>query len=849
MRRYQPTLLLLLMTPAVLSAQGPETESPHGPVPIAQAVRTDAVIRIDGVLDEATWSTAPVVDEFTQIDPNEGAPASQLTEARILYDDQALYVGIRLHDTGEITGRLGRRDMDLGDSDWVGVMIDSYHDHRTAYGFDVNPAGVRRDEVKVITQDDNSWDPVWEVATSVDEGGWTAEYRIPFSQLRFGSAPEQTWGIQLERVIGRNREYAVSSFTPKSEQGGVPRYGHLEGLRNIKPGKRLEILPYTVLRGEYVDPGANPFRTDEEYGVSAGVDVLYRITSDFTLNATLNPDFGQVEVDPAVVNLGVYETFFAEKRPFFVEGSEIFNFGSGGGGSLFYSRRIGRSPQLGAPTAAADIPVATTILGAAKLSGKTRGGWSIGVLEAVTAEEEARYMTLDGEEDFTVVEPLTNYFVGRARRELNGGRTTFGGLLTATNRQMDGEIVNARLRSAAYTGGIDFRHEFSDRTWAVRGSLAASRVLGEPSAILAVQRASSHYFQRPDADHLELDPDATSLSGLSGQVSVEKQAGEHWRGELLLATTTPGFEVNDLGFNYRTDRRDIQLSTTYLENQPGSFWRNYSISSSARFEGNYDNQLIANWLRVNGFFRHLDYWAMHVGLSHSLRANDDRLTRGGPLAVRPANSTASFFATSDARKAITVEAQAGTQWDEFGGWGFEVNPQVGLKASPRWNMSIGPSFYRSHAIAQYVTTVEDPAATETFGNAYVFAELDYTEIGLEARLNYTFKPGLSLEVFAQPLLSNGDYGAPKQLSAPQTFDFEPYSGDAPNRDFNIRSLRGNAVLRWEWRKGSTLYLAWQQSRAGYGDFGDFDFARDRRALFAAEPDNIFLLKVNYWLNP
>ncbi|HET7274813.1 MAG TPA: DUF5916 domain-containing protein, partial [Longimicrobiaceae bacterium] len=536
MRSVSHLLLLVplaLSTPAPLTAQSDEGTA-HSGVPVARAVPTEAIIQIDGLLDEAAWSTAPVVDEFTQVDPVEGAPASQLTEARILYDDQALYVGLRLHDTGQVTGRLGRRDMDLGDSDWVGVMIDSYHDHRTAFGFDVNPAGVRRDEVKVITQDDNSWDPVWEVATTVDDGGWTAEYRIPFSQLRFGSADVQTWGLQLERVIGRNREYAVSSFTPKSEQGGVPRYGHLVGLEGIEPGKRLEVLPYTVVRGEYVDPGLNPFRTDEEYAVSAGVDVLYRVTSDFTLNATLNPDFGQVEVDPAVVNLGVYETFFAEKRPFFVEGSEIFEFGSGGGGSLYYTRRIGRAPQLGAPTSAADIPIATTILGAAKLSGKTPSGWSIGVMEAVTAREEARFIDAGGVEDLAVVEPLTNYFVGRARRESNGGRTAFGGLFTAVNRNLDSSPVESRLRSAAYTGGVDFRHEFSDRTWAIRGSLAGSTVLGEPSAILAVQRASNHYFQRPDADHLDVDADATSLSGLSGQVSIEKQAGEHWRGELQL---------------------------------------------------------------------------------------------------------------------------------------------------------------------------------------------------------------------------------------------------------------------------------------------------------------------------
>jgi hypothetical protein len=364
------------------------------PVTVSRAARLSGDIRLDGHLSEAAWAGAPVTGGFTQIEPDEGQPATQKTEVRVLYDDAALYVGVRLHDNGPITGRLGRRDMPLGDSDWFGLAIDSYHDHRTAFVFDVNPAGVRRDEIKTIDVDDNSWDPVWNVAVTVDSAGWTAEYRVPFSQLRFSRADVQTWGIQFERMIGRRAEYSVSTFSPRSERGGVPRYGHLEGLQSIVAGKRLEVLPYVVGRAEYVDPGTNPFRTDHDKFSSAGLDVLLRATTNLTVNATFNPDFGQVEVDPAVVNLGVYETFFEEKRPFFIEGNEIFDFGADGtsGGQMFYSRRIGRSPTLFAPSPAADAPTATTILGAAKLSGKL-GGWSVGILEAVTDRESARYIT------------------------------------------------------------------------------------------------------------------------------------------------------------------------------------------------------------------------------------------------------------------------------------------------------------------------------------------------------------------------------------------------------------------------------------------------------------------------
>ncbi|MHC4937327.1 MAG: carbohydrate binding family 9 domain-containing protein, partial [Planctomycetota bacterium] len=391
MRPAHGWLTLGLLLPAMAAAQDPPT--PETDRPEIRAVRASGPITLDGRLDEASWQRATPVSGMTQVDPDEGQPVSERTEARVVFDDDALYVGVRLHDRTTPSARLGRRDMPLSDSDWLGVVIDSYHDHRTGFSFDVNPAGVQRDALKSMgpggrEQDDLSWDPVWEARVSTDEGGWTAEYRIPFSQLRFGRSEQPVWGIQIERVIGRRREYAVFSFTPKKEQGGIPTYGHLVGLENPDPGQRLELLPYAVTRAEYVDPGANPFRDGSEHFGSGGVDLLYRVTSDFALNATFNPDFGQVEADPAEINLTVYETRFDEKRPFFIEGSEIFDFGRNtSGGQLFYSRRIGRRPQLGLPTPEGDLPDATTILGAGKLSGKTAGGWSLGFLESVTARE------------------------------------------------------------------------------------------------------------------------------------------------------------------------------------------------------------------------------------------------------------------------------------------------------------------------------------------------------------------------------------------------------------------------------------------------------------------------------
>ena len=853
-RCYALTISLLLVhAPALADAQTPA--SPPAPAvtttpTVSRAVPLRGTIRIDGRLDESAWAAAPVTSGFTQIDPDEGRPASQRTEVRVLFDDAALYVGVRLHDSGPVTARLGRRDMSLGDSDWFGLMIDSYHDHRTAFGFDVNPAGVKRDEVKTINDDDNSWDAVWDVATSIDAGGWTAEYRVPFSQLRFGRESVQTWGVQFERIIGRNREYAVSTFIPKRDPGGVPRYGHLEGLSGLEPGKRLEILPYTVTRFEYVDPGLDPYRTRREYTASAGVDLRYRATSNLTLNATINPDFGQVEVDPAVVNLGVYETFFDEKRPFFLEGNEIFDFGAGGtsGGQLFYTRRIGRTPTLGTPTLEANVPQTTTILGAAKLSGKL-AGWSIGSLAAVTDRETARYRDAGGIDRTQPVEPLSSYFVARARRELRDGRSLLGAVVTAVRRSLGSDVLRDNFRSDAFAGGVDFRHEWADRSWALNGDIEASRIGGTPASIVAVQTASNHFFQRPDATHLELDPDATSLFGYSMNAALAKQAGEHWRGTIAGALTSPGYEVNDLGFSYRTDRRDAELDVTYLQNRPGRVLRRWSVNASARSESNYDGDPIQTFGTVSVFGETPSYWTARLFVRRSLQAYDDRLTRGGPIAVRPAMTDVILNLASDQRMPVTEDAFVFLQRGSYEAWTSQIGFGVRLKMSSRWNLRVAPTFTRAFVPAQYVVTVPDAANTATYGQRYLFAPLDQTELGVETRLNLTFTPTLSLETYVQPLLSSGDYGSPKQLLAPRTFEFGSYGGAVPNRDFNLRSLRGNAVLRWEWRAGSTLYVAWQQSRADAVRLGDFDFERDRRALFGTRPDNIFLAKVNYWLNP
>jgi hypothetical protein len=884
--RHAAIAFLLAVLPVTAAAQGapaaPAGGDPHGSTASLSAVRASGSISLDGRLDDAAWAAAAPATGFTQLDPAEGQPSSERTEVRVVYDDEALYIGVRLHDSAPVTTRLGRRDMSMEASDWLTVILDSYHDHRTAYGLELNPSGVRRDQTRSEVGEDDSWDPVWEGKTSVDSGGWTAEMRIPFSQLRFNTAAVQTWGIQVERQIARKGEFSVFAFTPRNQQGGIPRFGHLAGLEGVRTGKRLEILPYTVMKAEHVERGNNPFREDREYSPSAGADVKYRLTSDLTLDATINPDFGQVEVDPAEVNLSAIETRFGERRPFFVEGAELFNFGTGGGNTAFYSRRIGRAPQVPVGRSLADVPGEARILGAAKVSGRTRGGWSVGILSALTNREEARFIDVSATGDSVrgtqAVEPLSHYFVGRVRRDLRAGQTVVGGLFTALNRDLDEEPLKARLHSAAYSGGVDFRHQWANRVWQLTGFVSGSHVRGDRRAISRTQQVHPfHYFQRPDQDEVRYDSTATSLSGLASEFQLSYRKGRHWRPALLVGTITPGYDVNDMGYQYRGNRADLQGTLAYIENRPGKTFRFYQFNGYARGEWNYDGDHIYNNLQLAGFGQFLNFWNASVQLGTTLPGSvDDRLTWGGPLARRPGNRRISGSVNSDDRKKLSGGASTFYQNDDEGGWQVQTGMFLSMRPSERWSLTLSPFLARVHAGAQYIMARRDAAAVNTFGARYILSELDQTTLAVEARLNMTFTTNLSLQVYAQPFVSSADYGTPAELVKPRTYDFARYGEDVgalvdtdggyfvypqgegagmprffvPNRDFNVRSLRGNAVLRWEWRPGSTMYLAWQQDRSDYAPYvGDFSMGRDRRALFNAQPDNVLVLKISYWLNP
>lgn len=860
--------------------------------PIAHIVRIATPPRIDGRLDEPAWTEVPAIDTFIQRDPEEGIPGSQPTTVRLAYDDEAIYVGARLDDGARVTTRLGRRDMPLTSSDWFRLSFDSYHDRRGGFRFDVNPSGVKRDATLTSggvasnsaplggSEGDLAWDAVWEAATVVDAGGWTVEVRIPFTQLRFTTEDEQVWGLQIERIIASRQEHSQFSFTRKSEPGGVPAFGELRGLRGIRGGHPLELVPYVLSSADMRNADGNPFRGNRDLRASAGLDARYRLSSSLVLSATANPDFGQVEVDPAIINLSAFEVRLEEKRPFFVEGARVFKFGgdvNGPGGyaaALLYSRRIGRPPQIALDAVQADVPGVTRILGAGKVSGKTASGWSLGVLDAVTREERGRFVDSRGNTTEARLEPRSNYFTGRVNREFRRGMSSIGGIVTTVNRQGNDPVAAGILRGSAYAGGLDFTHDWDNHTWGLGGYLVGSRVAGTAESITLTQRSSSRYYQRPDSSGLHLDPSATSMAGYAGTVQLRKQSGLHWTGDAWLGVVSPGFEINDVGFLQRTDRIATGGALRYSERQPGRVFRAWTLNLIQNHTKNFDGDWIEKVLMPSAQITFLNYWDLDLKGTWERERIDDRLTRGGPLAIKPASWSMGATIGSDPRKPFTGGINMTSAGDRAGSRSTTAAVTAAVRTSARWNLSAEPTLTRVRQDAQYVTSVRDVLQTETFGTRYVFAPLRQTEASVVTRVNYTFTPDLSFEMYLQPLVSHADYGAPKEFATPSGYQFAVYGTDVgnltrtadgylvdpdgkgpagafsvPDRTFTTRSVRGSAVLRWEYRPGSTMFIVWQQERLNPGPMADFGVRRALGSLFDGDSRNVLAVKWTYRFNP
>lgn len=847
------------------------------------AQRCSQAIKVDGILDEDTWQR-PGVGGFVQSEPDEGQPATQQTEVWVAYDDNALYVAARLYDSepGRIVKMLGRRD-DVLDSDWFIVSLDPYNDKRSGFQFGVNPAGSIID--RTLSNDawrDSTWDGVWESAVQVNDGGWSVEMRIPFHQLRFRRQDEYVWGIYFQRKLQRRNEWSGLTWIPREEDVFVSRFSRLEGISSIKPGRHIEFLPYVVGKAGFT-PGeaGNPFDTGSAYAGNMGLDAKIGLMSNLTLDLTVNPDFGQVEVDPALINLSDNESYYSEKRPFFIEGSSIFDFGSGGATShiganwgnprFFYSRRIGR-PPVGSVNSEGfvDIPAVATILGAAKLTGKPGKGWNLGMIHALTQREYAA-IDLNGLRDSAQVEPFAYYGVVRTLKEFGQGRQGLGFLGTLVSRDLNDSSLESQMpRSAAGFGLDGWWFLDKSKVWVLSGWWGTSRVNGTSEQIRDLQLGFPHYYGRPDADHVTFNPDATALTGWAGRVELNKEKGNFLL-NAAVGAVSPGFDVRDSGFQWDADLINAHIMAGYRSYKPGKVVRNWNLLLFT--QRNYDfsgmktgEQRVITIINVTL----KNYWSLYGQFSYNPGHWQNHETRGGVVVRCPEFNWFDFGIDSDSRRKLVLGVGGHLRR------GPDVSRHrqgfISLRWKPSSNVSVQltPEYSFSRIGAQWVANIEDPAMTATAGIRSLFGDLYQHVVTFPLRLNWVFSPRLSLQAYIQPYIAVGEYRSFKELARPRSFDFNRYgengatiiSGDGNyvldpdgsgpldsfqigNPDFNYKSLRGTVVLRWEYRPGSVLYLVWTQNRTDYANPGDLRFGRDLGDLLNARGDNIFMLKATY----
>ncbi|MFN0152196.1 MAG: DUF5916 domain-containing protein [bacterium] len=867
-------------------ASEPDAAATRGPsARRAEAIRLEGTRpRLDGVLDDAEWSGARFTSEFTQKDPEEGKPARNRTEIAFLYDEAALYVGARMkcEEPGRIISTVSRRD-DGGNSERVIVSLDTYRDRRTAYTFAVTASGVRIDYYHPNDHEndrDYSFDPVWEAKAARDEHGWTAEMRIPFSQLRFTSGEQQVWGVNVNRWSPRMNEDSYWVMVPKEETGWSSRMGELSGIEGVAPSRRVELFPYAASGATFAGEAdaSDPFADDSEFTGRAGGDLKMGLGPNLTLEATVNPDFGQVEADPAEVNLSAFETFFGERRPFFTEGSRLL---AGNGPGYFYSRRIGAAPRGRAEGDYVERPNTSTILGAAKITGRLASGTSIGFLSALTAREHAQTFTeasgdagaaADGFGE-TEVAPVTGFGVLRVQQEFGANTSTIGLSLAGLERDLSpGEPLAAEMTRRAYSGGADWRLRFLDGDYVVGGSLGASYVAGDSAAIRGVQRSSARYFQRPDADYLDFDPLRRSLSGYAVNLWNEKQGGEHWLWGGGIGAESPGFELNDAGRLGSSDDIDAWSNLTYRETKPSRVLRSYAIEANPVIGWNYGGVRTYSGVEFEFDCSFKNFLNASADVSLFTSAQSDVFTRGGPNMKDPATRTWSAGLASNWAANTRWEIYETFSEDDAGGYGNTVNAVLSAKPNGRTQFSIAPRFSRSRFPIQYFDTVMGGGRPETYGNRYILANLDRSSLSTQLRMNYAFNPDLTLEIYAEPFAASGRYTRHGELAAAgggrvieygrdggTTLGFDEATGERfavadgdtialdARDDFNVLSFRSNFVLRWEWLRGSTLFLVWQQNREASEETGSTVGPRELWDTFSADGENLLALKISYWI--
>jgi hypothetical protein len=835
---------------------------------------------LDGRLDERAWTDAIPVADFVQAEPNEGAAPTDGMEVRFLYDDDALWIGARMESTQGLQAPLSRRD-DGEQSEYVQVEMDTFLDRRTAYMFGITASGVRLDHYHPSDNEDDTddeFDPVWQARTSVDQGGWTAEMRVPFSQLRFNDQPERVFGLNIKRWRPNLNEQTYWVVVGRTARGWASRFGELRGIDGLQASRRLEFLPYVASSSRMTGnrDRRNPFDDGVNLAGRTGMDMKIGLSSNLTLEATINPDFGQIEADPAEVNLTVFETIFTERRPFFIEGNNVLEAGTT---NFYYSRRIGARPIGDARGEYVDYPSTNTILTAAKLTGRFQSGTSIGFLGAVTDEESAETSAAGLFSDVRVA-PRTAWGVARVIQEFGSEGSTVGAHLTAVERDLAAQDpLAALLVRRAVTGGVDTRIRFGDRTYEGAFNLGVTYLEGEPAAIERVQRANGHFLQRLDQPDIRLDPTRSTFSGAQIQGSLNKIAGRHWLWGGSLQIETPEFHPLDFGrLNYAGDYTGGPR-LTYRETQPGRFLRAYSLGVNLNNYGHFDRDLgVRHTLGSNNSFTLTNFWVATLNVSRFFRGLDPQLTRGGPSMETPLGWNVSTSLRNQAGSSTAWSGSVDRRSNEFGERTWEFSGSVSAQPSPAFQVSVAPTYANETATnasfngpvnRQYLSTL-DGGRAETYGRRYIFGYVDRTTLSTQIRFNITFKPDVTLDVYTEPFAASGRYNGFGELERTRGRELRRYGTDGttlerladgsvrvtdggavfvlPNRDFNVRSFRSNVVLRWEWRPGSTLFVVWQQDRSSTASTGGHVGLGDLFDSLSASGDNVLALKTTWWLS-
>jgi len=818
-----------------------------------KAKRTAEAITVDGILAESVWSGTGYT-KLIQRDPIEGAEPTEKTEVYIAYNDMGLYVAGKCYHTGSdsIIGGIARRDKHV-DSDWFWFWIDANNDHQTAYGFGINPDGSICDQKMyqdILTE--NDWDGIWESAAQRNGDNWTFEIFIPYSQLRFNKQDEYVWGCNFKRYVIKNAEHDWFVMTPKKDNGFVSRFGKLTGINGIEPPSRLFISPFVSGKSSY-SPAVRGgvFYDKERWGKNFGLDVKYGIAGNLTLDLAVNPDFGQAEVDPAVMNLSAYETYYSEKREFFIEGADIFSFGDNPAGGvwgcywhtprLFYSRRIGRR-TTGNVTHQGEVYRAetATILGAAKVSGKI-GDWSVGSINAVTQLEHAEIDSA-GTRFKEPIEPMASYNILRGMREFNQGDQGLGFIFTGVTRKLDENNLISSNNSKSFVGGIDGWTFFGkERAWAFMGNMAYSNVQGSEQRLTAIQRSAAHYYQRPDLDAASLDSTRTALSGFMGRFGIKKMRG-NFNLQAALGIVSPGFNINDAGYLRYGNVINMHVVGTYRWLEPKSWYRRIYVNVMTSRNFDFDRNLTfkQNWASFAILLP--NYWSFNTNIQFTPDGLSNTLTRGGPMMGYPGYENYVASLTTDSRKQVQVGVNYSAQEVNDGGYGRNMGINVTYKPSPsvRLTFSGNRSQFLDHH--QWVSNISDAAAA--YGIHYVFSSIDYNVTSLTFRADWGITPKLSLQTYIQPYSAVGHYYGFKELAKARTYDYNEYAYQG-NPDFNFKSFKANVVLRWEYMPGSLFYLVWTQNRSNFANPGDYQFGRDMKSLFNEWSDNVVFLKLTY----